>query len=83
MIPAMNIRTSDGPDLPETSLDYLRDAYVRSFEATVSAVEADQDEPPTLRRIALDRTHFCPTGGGQPNDMGTLAGRSGSAGAWQ
>jgi misacylated tRNA(Ala) deacylase len=46
---------------------YLRDAYLRSFEATVTAVdEAD-------RRVALDRTAFYPTGGGQPHDEGTLA----------
>jgi uncharacterized protein (TIGR00268 family) len=47
---------------------YLRDAYLREFDAVVTAVDADG------RRIALDRTAFYPTGGGQPHDTGTLAG---------
>jgi misacylated tRNA(Ala) deacylase len=49
-----------------TKLLYLRDAYARRFDAVVSAVGED-------RRVALDRTAFYPTGGGQPNDTGTLA----------
>jgi len=51
-----------------TDLLYLRDAELRSFEATVTEVDAE------ARRIALDRTAFYPTGGGQPHDTGTLAG---------
>lgn len=51
-----------------TELLYLRDAYLREFEATVTAVDADG------RRIGLDRTAFYATGGGQPHDTGTLAG---------
>ncbi len=51
-----------------TELLYLRDADLRSFTATVTEVD---DEG---RRIALDRTAFYPTGGGQPHDTGTLAG---------
>ena len=51
-----------------TDLVFLRDAYVRELEATVTAVD---DEG---RRVALDRTAFYPTGGGQPHDTGTLAG---------
>ena len=47
---------------------YLRDAYLTTFTATVTAVDADG------RRVALDRTLFYPTGGGQPHDTGTLAG---------
>lgn len=43
---------------------YLRDAYLRSFEATVIASEGD--------RVSLDRTALYPTGGGQPHDTGTL-----------
>lgn len=43
---------------------YLDDSTVRSFEATV---ERSLDD-----RVVLDRTHFYPTGGGQPNDTGTL-----------
>ena len=49
-----------------TELLFLRDAYTRRFDAVVSAVGDD-------RRVALDRTAFYPTGGGQPNDTGTLA----------
>jgi misacylated tRNA(Ala) deacylase len=47
---------------------YLRDAYLRAFDATVTAVDPDG------RRVALDRTAFYPTGGGQPHDTGTLNG---------
>jgi misacylated tRNA(Ala) deacylase len=48
-----------------TELLYLHDAYLRDFTATVSGVDGD--------RVALDRTAFYPTGGGQPHDTGTLA----------
>jgi misacylated tRNA(Ala) deacylase len=48
---------------------FLRDAYLRQFDATVTAVDLDG------RRLTLDRTAFYPTGGGQPHDTGTLAGR--------
>jgi misacylated tRNA(Ala) deacylase len=51
-----------------TQLLYLHDAELRSFGATVTAVDDDG------RRIALDRTAFYPTGGGQPHDTGMLAG---------
>jgi misacylated tRNA(Ala) deacylase len=47
---------------------FLRDAYLRSFDATVSDVDSDE------RRVVLDRTAFYPTGGGQPHDVGILAG---------
>jgi misacylated tRNA(Ala) deacylase len=47
-----------------TELLYLRDAYLREFDARV--VEARGND------IALDRTAFYPTGGGQPHDTGTL-----------
>jgi misacylated tRNA(Ala) deacylase len=43
------------------------DAYVRSVEARVLAVEGDQ--PPV---VLLDQTVFYPGGGGQPADVGTL-----------
>jgi misacylated tRNA(Ala) deacylase len=51
-----------------TDLLYLRDAELRTFDATVTDVD------PEGRRLALDRTAFYPTGGGQPHDTGTLAG---------
>ncbi|MBU3703595.1 MAG: alanyl-tRNA editing protein, partial [Ilumatobacteraceae bacterium] len=47
-----------------TELAYLRDAFVREFDATVIAVEDN--------KVALDSTYFYPTGGGQPHDTGTL-----------
>lgn len=43
----------------ETELLYLRDAHLRSFEATVTAVDAEGG------RVVLDRTAFYPTGGGR------------------
>ena len=46
---------------------YLRDAYLTEFTATVTGVDADG------HRVATDRTAFYATGGGQPNDTGTLA----------
>jgi misacylated tRNA(Ala) deacylase len=51
-----------------TDLLFLRDAYLRGFDAEVVAVDRDG------RRVALDRTALYPTGGGQPHDAGTLAG---------
>jgi len=51
-----------------TDLLYLRDAYQRTVDAAVTAVD------PEGRRVALDRTVFYPTGGGQPHDTGVMAG---------
>jgi len=47
-----------------TELLYLRDAYLRQFDATVTAVDGAS--------VALDRTAFYPTGGGQPHDTGMI-----------
>ncbi len=49
-----------------TELLYLRDAYLREFTATV----VDRRDG----AVALDRTAFYPTGGGQPHDTGSLGG---------
>ena len=54
-----------------TELLYLRDAQQRTFTATVASVEGST--------VVLDRTHFYPTGGGQPHDTGTLTWPGGSA----
>jgi misacylated tRNA(Ala) deacylase len=51
-----------------TELLYLRDAYLATFDAEVAHVDAEG------RRVALDRTAFYPTGGGQAHDTGELAG---------
>ena len=44
---------------------YHTDAYLQAFDAVVTAVDGNG--------VALDRTAFYPGGGGQPNDLGTLA----------
>jgi misacylated tRNA(Ala) deacylase len=44
---------------------YLRDNYVREFEATVTDVISDS-------LVVLDQTAFYPNSGGQPNDTGVL-----------
>ena len=49
-----------------TELLYLVDAYLAEFDAKVIDVRENA--------IALDRTIFYPTGGGQPNDTGEIAG---------
>ncbi|MEY2444635.1 MAG: misacylated tRNA(Ala) deacylase [Ilumatobacteraceae bacterium] len=49
-----------------TDLLYLRDAYQKEFDAHVVDVREGE--------VALDRTAFYPTGGGQPHDIGTIAG---------
>ncbi len=51
-----------------TELLYLRDAYLREFQATVTDVDTSGGSV----RVALDCTAFYPTGGGQPHDTGTL-----------
>jgi len=48
-----------------TELLYLTDAYLREVDATV--VDRRDDA------VALDRTVFYPTGGGQPHDTGVLS----------
>src|SRR5690554_2448868 len=50
---------------------HLRDAYLRSARGEVTAVDGD--------RVALDRTVFYPTGGGQPHDTGVLRWDGGEA----
>jgi misacylated tRNA(Ala) deacylase len=57
-------------ELPATELLYLVDAYVSVDAATVLAVDESGPQP----KVALDRTIFYPTGGGQPHDNGTLDG---------
>ena len=42
------------------------DAYLQEFEATVVAVNPEENA------VALDKTAFYPGGGGQPNDVGWL-----------
>lgn len=49
---------------------YYNDCYLREFQARVVDVSGDG------KRVSLDRTAFYPTSGGQPFDLGTLAGAS-------
>jgi misacylated tRNA(Ala) deacylase len=51
-----------------TEMLYQTDAYLREFEARVTAV----DEEAGNRAVLLDRTAFYPGGGGQPADGGTV-----------
>jgi misacylated tRNA(Ala) deacylase len=43
---------------------YHTDAYLKEFDAVVTAIDGN--------KVALDRTAFYPGGGGQPNDVGML-----------
>ncbi len=49
-----------------TELLFQTDSYLKELQATVTAVNADEDA------VALDRTAYYPGGGGQPNDLGQL-----------
>src|SRR5581483_1458535 len=59
--------TTDGaaPEYARREL-FSVDAYRRTFEAGVVAVDAAE------RRVALAQTAFYPGGGGQPHDLGVL-----------
>jgi alanyl-tRNA synthetase len=48
---------------------YYNDSHLLDFDARVLSVAALEDG---RTAVALDRTAFYPTGGGQPNDTGTL-----------
>jgi len=48
---------------------YMRDSYLREFEATVKAVSQG-------KYVVLDRTAFYPNSGGQPNDTGIMTSAS-------
>ncbi|WP_418284941.1 alanyl-tRNA editing protein [Halorubrum sp. DTA46] len=54
---------------------YLDDDTVTTFEATVERVLDD--------RLVLDRTHFYPTGGGQPHDTGLIRTVDGDDDRWR
>ena len=54
-----------------TELLYLKDHYMREFDARVVKAESEA--------VILDRTAFYPSGGGQPTDFGTLSWAGGEA----
>ena len=61
---------------------YLPDALALSFDAVVTDIrEFARKDGQTVWHVALNRTAFTPTGGGQPHDTGTLQAqaRSGTA----
>jgi alanyl-tRNA synthetase len=47
---------------------YFQNPYETNFKATVVQHVQVSDQP----AVVLDRTHFYPTSGGQPNDLGTI-----------
>lgn len=49
---------------------YQTDSYLREFEAHVTRIAPEE------RAVVLDRTAFYPGGGGQPADLGRIAGVS-------
>lgn len=48
---------------------YYQDAYIREFDAQILARQVVNGR----QAVALDRTAFYATGGGQPNDLGTVS----------
>src|SRR6266545_4653094 len=74
------VQNPGSEDMPEISTDllFLRDAYSTSCEATVVDVAAG-DDGGDVSRLALNRTIFYPTGGGQPHDVGALSWPGGEA----
>lgn len=59
-------------DTAATDRVFLRDAYSKTFDAEVVAVDLEA-------RVALDATAFYATSGGQPHDTGILRWEGGSA----
>lgn len=51
-----------------TELLYYQDAYLKEFDAKVTAVQGEGENT----QVTLDRTAFYPGGGGQPNDEGWI-----------
>jgi alanyl-tRNA synthetase len=51
---------------------YYSDSYLAEFTARVT--DTQPGKQPGEREVVLDRTAFYPEGGGQPSDLGTLAG---------
>lgn len=56
---------------------YYRDSFVRAFAANVTDIrEASRADGISIWQIALDRSAFYPTSGGQPYDLGMLRAKS-------
>jgi len=68
--------------MPVSERLYYSDPFLKSFSAVVTDVrELARQEGESVWQVALDRTAFYPTSGGQPFDRGTLraTSRGGSA----
>lgn len=59
--------------MPATERLYYDDSHLTEFEAQVVRVDASSDNRVV---VTLDRTAFYPTGGGQPNDTGSIGSAS-------
>ena len=56
---------------------YYADSFLKSFDATVVDIrEHSRKDGSSIWHIALDRTAFYPSSGGQPHDTGTLTATS-------
>jgi alanyl-tRNA synthetase len=56
---------------------YSTDSFLTNFDAVVTDIqEVSRASGQSLWRVALDRSAFYPTGGGQPHDVGTLVATS-------
>ena len=56
---------------------YSTDSFLTNFDAIVTDIqEVSRASGQSLWRVALDRSAFYPTGGGQPYDIGTLTATS-------
>jgi alanyl-tRNA synthetase len=56
---------------------YYSDSFLRSFAARVADIrELSRTDGQSIWQIALDRTAFYPTSGGQPHDLGVLTATS-------
>jgi alanyl-tRNA synthetase len=62
-----------GSTLPDSDRLYYSDPFLRTFTATVgNARKTAGPEPSSVWQLALDRSAFYPTSGGQPFDTGLL-----------
>lgn len=56
---------------------YTTDSFLTEFDAVVTEIqELSRQQGQSLWRVALDRSAFYPTGGGQPHDTGSLLARA-------
>jgi len=62
-----------------TERAYYRDGFLTRFSAAVTDIRlVSQENGQQLWQVALDRSAFYPTSGGQPHDTGVLLARAAS-----